>query len=183
MKFAYQTKTKQYNDQLHLVCVDHGFVVNQTQTLQLRRQRIKKFDLKVQYVTCKYYSNGIAYLCLLFLVFMRYITVHVFCKIWRKYSSNAHWWRLVSVLAGFLFDIQISLILKIQSIYVYKSSWENLSLLAEAKRHAVWKMIGPVIEWPWYKNPSWELSGKKVPNQKIRDCSLSEQNETLDSAE
>ena len=30
MKFAYQTKTKQYND--HLVCVEHGFVVNKTHT-------------------------------------------------------------------------------------------------------------------------------------------------------
>ena len=25
MKFAYQTQTKQYNDQSHLVCVEHGF--------------------------------------------------------------------------------------------------------------------------------------------------------------
>ena len=32
MKFAYQTKTKQYNDQSHLVCVELGFVVNKTHT-------------------------------------------------------------------------------------------------------------------------------------------------------
>ena len=34
MKFAYQTQTKQYNDQSHLVCVEHGFVVivNKTHT-------------------------------------------------------------------------------------------------------------------------------------------------------
>ena len=32
MKFAYQTQTKQYNDQSHLVCVEHGFVVNKIQT-------------------------------------------------------------------------------------------------------------------------------------------------------
>ena len=28
MKLAYQTQTKHYNDQSHLVCVEHGFVVN-----------------------------------------------------------------------------------------------------------------------------------------------------------
>ena len=32
MQFAYQTQTKQYNDQSHLVCVEHGFVVNKTHT-------------------------------------------------------------------------------------------------------------------------------------------------------
>ena len=42
MKLAYQTKTKQYNDQSHFsVFVEHGFVVSQTHTLQLRRQYIK----------------------------------------------------------------------------------------------------------------------------------------------
>ena len=69
--------------------------------------RNKKNSIWKCNVTYKYYSNGIAYRCLLFLVFRRYITVHVFCKICRKYSSNAHWLRLVSVLAGFLFDMQI----------------------------------------------------------------------------
>ena len=32
MKFANQTKTKQYNDQSRLVCVEHGYVVNKTHT-------------------------------------------------------------------------------------------------------------------------------------------------------
>ena len=32
IKFAYQTKTKQNNDQPHLMCVEHGFVVNKTHT-------------------------------------------------------------------------------------------------------------------------------------------------------
>ena len=82
--------------------------------LQLRRQCIKNSIWKCN-VTYKYYSNGIAYRCLLFLVFRRYITVHVFCKICKNYSSNAHWLRLVSVLASFLFDMQI---LKIQSLSV-----------------------------------------------------------------
>ena len=72
---------------------------------------------------------------------MRYLTVHVFCKILKKYTSNALWIRLVSVLVDFLFDMQISLILKIQSLYVWKSSCENFSLLAAAKCHIVWKMI------------------------------------------
>ena len=31
-EFAYQTQTKQYNDQSHLVSVEHGFVVNKTHT-------------------------------------------------------------------------------------------------------------------------------------------------------
>ena len=44
-------------------------------------------------------------------------------------------------IVGFLFDMQISLILKIQSLSVWKSSCENFCLLAEAKYHAVWKMI------------------------------------------
>ena len=29
MKFGYQTKFKQYNDQSHLVCVEHGFFSKQ----------------------------------------------------------------------------------------------------------------------------------------------------------
>ena len=48
---------------------------------------------------------------------------------------------MISVLVGFLSDMQISLILKIQSISVWKSSCENFCLLAEAKCHAFWKMI------------------------------------------
>ena len=32
MKFAYKTQTKQYIDQSHLVCVEHGFVVNKIHT-------------------------------------------------------------------------------------------------------------------------------------------------------
>ena len=36
MKFAYQTQTKQYNDQSHLVCVKHGFVVKKPHARQLR---------------------------------------------------------------------------------------------------------------------------------------------------
>ena len=46
MKFAYQTKTKQYNDQPHLMCVEHGFVVNKTHT-SIKKTVHKKFDLKV----------------------------------------------------------------------------------------------------------------------------------------
>ena len=48
---------------------------------------------------------------------------------------------MTSVFVDFLFDMQISLILKIQSLYVWKLSCENFSLLAEAKCHTVWKMI------------------------------------------
>ena len=32
MKLAYQTQNKKYNDQSHLVCVEHGFVVNKIHT-------------------------------------------------------------------------------------------------------------------------------------------------------
>ena len=93
------------------------FCSKQNTQFNLRKQPIKNSIWKCN-VTYKYYWNGIAYRCLFFLVFRRYITVHVFCKTCWKYSSNAHWLRLVSVLAGFLFDMQISLILKIQSISV-----------------------------------------------------------------
>ena len=65
----------------------------------------------------------------------------IFCKIFKKYPPNARWIRFVSVFVGFPFDMQISLILKIQSLSVWKSSCENFRLLAEAKRHTVWKMI------------------------------------------
>ena len=41
----------------------------------------------------------------------------------------------------FLFDMQISLILKIQSLSLLWSSCENFRPLAEAKFHAVWKII------------------------------------------
>ena len=36
----------------------------------------------------------------------RYITVHVFCKIFKKYPLNARWIRLVSELFSFVFDMQ-----------------------------------------------------------------------------
>ena len=49
MKLAYQTQTKQYNDQSHLVCVEHGFVVNKIVLHTLIKKTVrKKFDLKVQ---------------------------------------------------------------------------------------------------------------------------------------
>ena len=57
----------------------------------------KKFNLKVYY-----YTNGIAYRCLSFLVFRRYITVHVFCKICRKYSSNANCMLMIGQCIGWL---------------------------------------------------------------------------------
>ena len=48
MKLAYQTKTKQYNDQSHLVCVEHGFVVYKIPT-SIKKTVHKELDLKVQY--------------------------------------------------------------------------------------------------------------------------------------
>ena len=53
MKFAYQTLTKQYNDQWHAVCITHEFVLheNNTYKLQLRRQCIKiRFMLHVSII-------------------------------------------------------------------------------------------------------------------------------------
>ena len=47
MKLAYQTHTKQYNDQSYLVCVEHGFVVNKIHT-SIKKTMHNKFDLKVQ---------------------------------------------------------------------------------------------------------------------------------------
>ena len=108
MELAYQTHTKQYND--------HDM-----------RNSIWNCNM-----TCKHYSCRIWYCS----CFRRYLTVHVFCKILKKYTPNALWIRLVSVLVGFLFDMQISLILKFNHYLC-----ENFGLLAEAKCHAVWKMI------------------------------------------
>ena len=45
MKLAYQTQTKQYYDQSHLLCVEHSFVVNKIYT------SIKKTVYKKCYVT------------------------------------------------------------------------------------------------------------------------------------
>ena len=47
MKSAYQTQTKQYNDQSHLVGVEHVIIVNKIQT-SIKKTVHKKFDLKVQ---------------------------------------------------------------------------------------------------------------------------------------
>ena len=47
MKLAYQTQTKQYNDQSHLLCVEHGFVENKIHT-SIKKTVYEKFDLKVQ---------------------------------------------------------------------------------------------------------------------------------------
>ena len=41
MTFAYQTKTEQYNDQSHFVCVEHGSVVNKTHT-SIQKTVLKK---------------------------------------------------------------------------------------------------------------------------------------------
>ena len=49
MKSAYQTQTKQYNDQSHLVCVEYGFVVNKIHT-SVKKTVHEKFDLKVQII-------------------------------------------------------------------------------------------------------------------------------------
>ena len=45
MKSAYQTQTKQYNDQSHLVRVEHGFVVNKMHTL-IKKTVHKKFEFE-----------------------------------------------------------------------------------------------------------------------------------------
>ena len=64
MKFAYQTQTKHYNDlNAHLVCVEHGFIINQSHT-SIKKAVHKKIDLKD-----KYYSIKIVCRCLSFLVF------------------------------------------------------------------------------------------------------------------
>ena len=69
--------------------------------------------------------------------------MYMFCLLQNRarQTTNGDW----SCIVWIVFDMQISLILKIQSISVKKSSCENLSLLAEAKCHAVWKMIVPVV--------------------------------------
>ena len=48
MKLAYQTQTKRYNDQSHLMCVEHGFVVNKIRSTSIKKTLHNKVDLKVQ---------------------------------------------------------------------------------------------------------------------------------------
>ena len=64
MKFLYQTEnqTKQWLIAVYIVCVEHGFV-NKTHT------SFKKKVHRSVMLHVKHYSNKVAYLCLLFLVF------------------------------------------------------------------------------------------------------------------
>ena len=125
MKFTYQTQTKQYNGHLHLVCVEHGFVVNKTFT-SIQQTVHKKVDLNVSIIQIEKHIN--VYYCS---SYRRYITVHMFGKSSRN-THQTHTERDWSVIVCPLFDMQISLILKIQSISDLKSSCEICSLFAEA---------------------------------------------------
>ena len=65
-----------------------------------------------------------------------YLTVHVFCKIFKKYTSNARGIRLVSVLFWLLFDTLISLRAKTNRCLhhdrrVKNSSWSEVSRCLE----------------------------------------------------
>ena len=105
-------KTTQYNDQSHLVCVEHGFVVNKThasRSAETIRFECVMLHLSIIQIVFFWYSIS----CL-----RHSMTVHVFCKIFKKFTPNAHWIQLVNVLVEFPFDMQISLSLKIQSIFV-----------------------------------------------------------------
>ena len=46
MYYKKYNATVQYNEQSHLVCVEHGFVVNKTHT-SIKKTTLKKIDLKV----------------------------------------------------------------------------------------------------------------------------------------
>ena len=63
----------------------------------------------------------------------------VFCLLQNcaRYTSNA----IGHCIVYFVFDMLISLRLKIQSLSLLWSSCENFRSLAEAKCHTVWKMI------------------------------------------
>ena len=56
MKLAYQTQIKQYNDQSHLVCVEHGFEVNKTHTF-IKMTVHKKVLLHVSIVQIEWHIN------------------------------------------------------------------------------------------------------------------------------
>ena len=67
MKFAYQTQTKQCNDQSHLVCVEHGFVVNKTRTSIKRtaqKNRSESVMLHISTIIMEYHIDDYYYSCL-----------------------------------------------------------------------------------------------------------------------
>ena len=122
------------------MCVERGFVVNKIHTSN--KKTVHKNLIWKCNVTCKHYSCRITIGRVLGTILLS----TCFVKSWRN-THQTHSEYVVSVLVGFLFDMQISLIWKIQSLSVWKSSCEKFSLLAEAKCHAVWKMIVHYIPW------------------------------------
>ena len=73
-------------------------------------------------------------------VFRRYMTVNVFCKIFKKYSPIAHGIRLVSVLFCSLFDSQIS--------FIWRS---NRNLHRNCRVKIVYSLNRSVtLFWKWY---------------------------------
>ena len=127
MKFAYQTKTS-------LVCVEHGFVVNKTRT-SIKRTAQKKWSesvmLHISIIQMEkhidvYYSSC---LCAI-LLSMRFV----------KSVGNTH--RTHTDYDWIVLWLAFCLICKFYWFWrSIQYLFRNLSLLAEAKCHAVWKMI------------------------------------------
>ena len=90
-------------------------------------------------VTHKYYSNGIAYRCLLSIVFRRYITVHVFCKICREILiertlitiGQCIWWLSVWYANFIDFEDPIDICLEIVMWKFKPARWSEVSRCLE----------------------------------------------------
>ena len=71
-----------------------------------------------------------------------FFSAHLEAYVLYKTLLDEHTLNVISyVLFGFLFDMQISLRLKIQSFSVSRASFENFTLLVEVECSAVWKMV------------------------------------------
>ena len=121
MKLAYQTKIKQYNDQSHLVCVENGFVANKTHT-SITKTVYKKSIWKCNVIYIKYYSNGIAYRCLLFLVFRRYFIVGNTHRTHTDYDWSVYWLTFCLICKFHYFWISNRYLFRIRRVKIYACS-------------------------------------------------------------
>ena len=96
MKLAYQTQTKQYNDQSHLVCVKHGFVVNKIHTSV--KKTVHKKSIWKSNVTCKIIHENSISMFTIARVLGAILLSTCFVKSWRntyrthsEYDWSVYW--------------------------------------------------------------------------------------------
>ena len=140
MKLASRTKKQQYNDQLHSVS---------KHKLQLWRQCIKnRFECNVWMECNVTWSIFNTVYNRIFLI--QHIEINICsclrcymtaCNPMTKYSPNAHCLRLVSISVASMLTCTFNWFWR-SSRHIYRNRHvKQFSLLDEAKRHAVWKMI------------------------------------------